>query len=158
MRPGQTDGRPKMLPCYHTYCARCIGSIASRNSLCPVDRRPFVLPDPGGATALPDNFAFVDVLELDMMGAGAGVAVQGDQAVTLLDRVCGVCEGADAVAECAACDELLCAVCLTRHSKNKFTGSHVTTAPGPAGARPVVAAHSAPVMCPQHPTQPMHFF
>lgn len=50
---------PRLLPCKHTYCLRCIdqyakGAIPGNSLLCPQCRHPFIIPQ-GGVAGLPNN-------------------------------------------------------------------------------------------------------
>jgi len=57
--------RPKLLPCFHSFCEACLGGYVPANSLsmaCPVCRHPSILPREG-VTALTDNVFITTVME-----------------------------------------------------------------------------------------------
>ncbi|XP_053533400.1 tripartite motif-containing protein 2 isoform X1 [Ictalurus punctatus] len=58
--------KPKVLPCLHTFCQRCLQSFVPVHSLtlsCPVCRQTSVLPEKGVA-ALQSNFFITNLMEL----------------------------------------------------------------------------------------------
>ena len=103
---------PKLLPCFHTFCAMCIQDVADRhrgsNFPCPACRKPTSLP-PGGATALQSNF-YIRTEELD--GARKG-------------ELCLTHEGKEKELFCVDCDKAICVKCLTSgHVKHDIVDIH----------------------------------
>ena len=59
---------PKLLPCAHTFCCKCIrryvdGEIAGDKSSCPICRQQFTIPT-GGITQFPGNYLIAKLVEL----------------------------------------------------------------------------------------------
>ena len=103
---------PKLLPCFHTFCALCIQDVADRHQgsyfPCPACHEPTSLP-PGGATALQSNF-YIRKEELDVGGKG---------------ELCLTHEGKEKELFCVDCDKTICVKCIaTEHVKHDIEDSH----------------------------------
>ena len=88
---------PRFLPCHHTYCARCIQSLAQHHGVpfpCPECRKRISLPA-GGAAALQANF-FISPEQLRTARDGK-LCLSHNQPLSLF---------------CTDCDKLVCVTCL----------------------------------------------
>ena len=103
----ETFTDPKVLPCIHTFCLKCLLKYGEHDKpgdqvACPLCRANFVIP-PGGFADLPNNF-FVNKLLLvaQLTGDIGEIKVQK----------CEVCTAdaidANAIAYCIGCDEHFC--------------------------------------------------
>ena len=109
---------PKVLPCLHTYCKKCIKRLVKKGStkvVCPQCREEHVLPG-GEAENLLTSFTFTNLVKLlDIYKANT-------KALT--------CEnGLDtnpAVARCVVCQAYLCDSCCQMHKRMLATKSHTT--------------------------------
>ena len=112
---------PKVLPCIHTFCLRCIEAWAkSKNSgdkvTCPLCRSDFTVPGAGFAD-LPTNFIIEKLLEVDRE-AGK-------------ESKCDVCS-ADKTAEamlpavkfCIDCQQNMCDHCGRYHTNHRYARAH----------------------------------
>ena len=103
---------PKLLPCFHTFCALCIQDVADRHQgsyfPCPACHEPTSLP-PGGAAALQSNF-YIRTEELN---------------VGRKQEVCLTHEGKEKELFCVDCDKAICVKCIaTEHVKHDIEDSH----------------------------------
>lgn len=103
---------PKLLPCFHTFCALCIQDVADRHQgsyfPCPACREPTSLP-PGGAAALQSNF-YIRREKLDVARKG---------------EVCLTHEGKEKELFCVDCDKAICVKCIAiEHVKHDIVDSH----------------------------------
>ena len=103
---------PKLLPCFHTFCALCIQDVADRHRgsyfPCPACHEPTSLP-PGGAVALQSNF-YIRKEELDVGGKG---------------ELCLTHEGKEKELFCVDCDKAICVKCIANeHVKHDIVDSH----------------------------------
>ena len=59
---------PKMLPCQHTFCLKCLQDVAELNNPntidCPLCKREYVIPKEIGIRGFPDNRMMKSVLEM----------------------------------------------------------------------------------------------
>ena len=103
---------PKLLPCFHTFCALCIQDVADRHPgsyfPCPTCHEPTSLP-PGGAAALKSNF-YITREELDVARKG---------------ELCLTHEGKEKELFCVDCDKAICVKCIANeHVKHDIVDSH----------------------------------
>lgn len=114
---------PKLLPCFHTFCLKCIEKVASRTRSkqkvpCPLCRREFCVP-PAGIAQLPGNFFAQRLLDIAKVSDRVTEGVR-----------CDICADEDqklyaaAAWRCLQCGENLCNDCLKIHRKAKATRSH----------------------------------
>ena len=59
---------PKVLPCVHTFCLKCLKTYTEDkdpgdNEVCPLCRQVFTIPD-GGIALLPNNFLVDKLIEV----------------------------------------------------------------------------------------------
>lgn len=105
---------PKVLPCLHTYCKKCVERIAHSNSIvCPQCREKHSLPS-GRVDKLLTSFTFTNLVKL--------------LEVHKADTKNLVCEnGLDtnpAVARCIDCQAYLCKSCSQTHTRMLATKQH----------------------------------
>ena len=129
----------KLLPCYHTVCEECINALPLPQA-CPLDRKPFTLPE-GGAAKLINNYALMHVVERsastaaddpDTAAGGGAVSEKSQQkdaaaATGESPIVCSACEASEATCQCVDCEgDALCAACWGMHTKFRASNSHIT--------------------------------
>ena len=108
---------PKVLPCLHTFCKRCIGSIVGENEtslFCPVCRSEVALPSKN-LDDLHSNIIIARKLEEFER-----------QKLRQREEDCGGCENGHNMAShrCMECQEFLCDDCTMAHQRVKFTREH----------------------------------
>ena len=107
---------PKILPCFHYYCKRCVLQLADRKQHfpCPGCRGETLLP-PTGADGLPTAF-FVNRMK-SLHSAMEEVATSSG------DLICEQCQD-KAVAFCRHCARYICDHCRESHRRMKMLSSH----------------------------------
>ena len=110
---------PKILPCFHYYCKRCVLQLAAREQPfpCPECRGDTLLP-PTGADGFPTAF-FVNRMKSlhDAMEKVQGATSSGD-------LICEQCRSDKAVAFCRHCAQYICDFCREGHRKMKVFSGH----------------------------------
>ena len=112
---------PKFLPCFHSFCSKCLGSVplelqqgGSYTLPCPTCRSPCQLPQQG-VQALPSSFTINNFTEVyDLMKK-----ISGNRHAS-----CDRCNSSDADRYCKQCAKFLCQPCLLLH--NEFLTDHET--------------------------------
>ena len=85
--------QPRLLPCGHTLCVRCITPLVRGSKLsCPECRKPHKVPV-GGVENFPPN----------------------PVVISLLDTLCKGCRRVKPEADCGHCGQRLCQACITGH-------------------------------------------
>ena len=113
---------PKMLPCYHTFCLKCMERYGEEKRPgetlpCPMCRREFKVPN-GGLSELNTNF-FIDRL-----------IFAHSRSISTSEVDCDVCEKVGkqgkvvASSFCLTCREHLCDECCKIHKSMKMTMGH----------------------------------
>ena len=110
---------PKILPCFHYYCKRCVLQLAAREQPfpCPECRGDTLLP-PTGADGFPTAF-FVNRMKSlhDAMEKVQGATSSGD-------LICEQCRSDKAVAFCRHCAQFICDFCREGHRRMKMLSGH----------------------------------
>jgi len=116
---------PRVLPCIHTYCLKCIrdwfkDKQGGDKVPCPLCRKDFVIPE-GGLDDLPKNIFVMKVMSIKDLSSSEKEAL-----------VCDLCGSDDesmsadkiATMYCLDCQQKLCAACYFCHTKFKQTALH----------------------------------
>ncbi|CAH1248249.1 TRIM2 [Branchiostoma lanceolatum] len=114
---------PKLLPCLHTFCRKCLETWAAKQSAgrkftCPLCRSPVELPCPvwsGGVDKLYSNFYINKLLDFRRLRQSKTSRV-----------LCEMCKsGIQAAAVCGDCSFLLCNNCVKIHGHTPALKDHV---------------------------------
>ncbi|XP_021344627.1 tripartite motif-containing protein 2-like isoform X1 [Mizuhopecten yessoensis] len=102
---------PKVLPCLHTFCQKCLDSYIPPESLsitCPICRQQSILPQEG-VEALQSNFFITNLIE-----------------VIENPKVCRDCgkESGTSMSKCVDCGDFLCEKCSDSHLTEDLTKEH----------------------------------
>ena len=108
---------PKILPCLHTFCKRCIGSITEENRsslFCPICRSEVALPSKNLDDLKPNVVVLRKIEEFER------------QKLRQREEDCSGCENGRSMAanRCLECQEFLCTDCTLAHRRVKFTREH----------------------------------
>ena len=108
---------PHLLPCFHTYCLRCLqGLVSDQKShlICPQYRAKHEIPKDGVPTYLSD---------LSILPELEAAKVTTRKVET---KICGLCTTGVAVNYCKDCCEYLCQSCQdVIHKRGKMFTGHV---------------------------------
>ena len=139
---------PKILPCCHYYCKKCIKQLVDYAG----PNRPFECPECRLATLVPQNDPnklttafFVNRLK-ELHG-------KMEKAHGKVEAPCEQCRGGVSVAFCRQCTEFICADCVKSHQKMKvFTSHKVVTLEElkKGGAKQILVSRPPPPKCPIH--------
>ena len=111
---------PKFLPCFHSFCSKCLGSVplelqqGSYTLPCPTCRSPCQLSQQG-VQALPSSFTINNLSEVYNLIK----KVSGNRHAS-----CDKCNSCDADRYCKQCAKFLCQPCLLVH--NEWMTDHET--------------------------------
>ena len=117
---------PRLLPCLHTFCKRCLEDTHRRSQgqgqapRCPTCQQGMGLGEKG-VDCLPSSFLINDIVDV--------VVSHEDDFETDLEkdkrRMCSSCdEGSSASYQCRNCLELLCNNCTLAHQRVRLTKDH----------------------------------
>ncbi|KAK7489231.1 hypothetical protein BaRGS_00019483 [Batillaria attramentaria] len=134
--------RPKLLPCFHTFCQACLQTVAgtSPSFPCPACRTPVIVP-PGGVGALQTNFYIEEDLDNDPSNT----------------KLCYVCaEQREATYKCLQCRQKFCDTCRRVHDAFTVCRSHtiislLTNQADEADLKGKAVVHSRDEKCLKHP-------
>ena len=143
---------PKILPCLHYYCKKCVRQLARRAGPnnpfpCPECRRGTVLPQ-NDPDQLPTAFFVNRMQELH----GKLEKAQGK----VEPAVCEMCSGAKPEAFCRQCTDFICSNCVRAHKMLKvFAGHKVVTLQElkEGGVKEISLKEAPPSMCKYHDEQ-----
>ncbi|KAJ8371274.1 hypothetical protein SKAU_G00113020 [Synaphobranchus kaupii] len=152
------DCEPKLLPCLHSFCLRCIpqperqisvqvpGPHGQDTHIVNVMRCTVCLQDYKQSDIV-DNYFVKDTSE-----ASGGSDENSSQ-------VCTSCEdNAGAVGFCVECGEWLCKTCIEAHQRVKFTKDHKIRKKEEVTSESVGPSGQRPVFCPVHKQEALKLF
>nr|XP_056700154.1 E3 ubiquitin-protein ligase TRIM56-like [Euleptes europaea] len=141
---------PKILPCLHSYCQKCLEPLVENGTVqCPECRLQTEVP--GGATGLKSNFFINGLLELFQMKRNK-------------DLECTICSNAQkvvaATARCLDCKDFLCQTCSQGHCCSRLTLHHkvVNLEEFLAGHYDSEVRFLQELCCQDHPQEALRFF
>ncbi|KAM6287921.1 tripartite motif-containing protein 3 isoform 3-T4 [Spheniscus humboldti] len=119
---------PKVLPCLHTFCERCLQNYIPPQSLtlsCPVCRQTSILPERGVA-ALQNNFFITNLMEVlqrdpESCGPHPGRGLDPVSAVTGQPLSCPNHEGKVMEFYCEPCETAMCRECTEGEHREHVT-------------------------------------
>jgi len=116
---------PRVLPCVHTFCLKCIETYIKEKSaekmVCPMCRTKFTLPC-NGVADLPKNYFVNDFLQMKEMSHVESKA-NPCEACSCEDGNGSAVRNAASV-YCVECQMKLCQICERGHKAIKLTSSH----------------------------------
>ncbi|XP_078610746.1 tripartite motif-containing protein 3-like [Branchiostoma floridae x Branchiostoma japonicum] len=150
---------PKLLPCFHTYCQKCLEELANnstgfsrgRRFKCPECRTDVELPCPvfsGGVDKLKSNFYINKLLDFWKLRLSNTSRVQ-----------CQMCEShTQAAAVCGDCIKMLCNNCVTAHRNTKELQHHSIITLYDLENPTARSRYARQIHCPKHKDQRMTFY
>ena len=133
---------PRMLPCLHSYCCKCIIPLVDSEAVkCPQCRSQHILPSSGVAGLICNTNLSKRVEKLSINNTSA--------------LTCGVCQStAQAVSFCFSCNQYLCTLCDESHKRMSMFKRHTLVPPEKAKqtSRPPV------YKCPKHPDEALKVY
>ena len=154
----ETIREPKLLPCIHTFCLRCLQTLCDDNDPgdevpCPVCRQLFVVPDEG-VKDLTTNFFMIQLLQVNQSEISNAGPAEGT-------TLCEVCSELDvetvSTSYCVECTQHFCDKCSLIHRKQKATKSHQVV-DGKDKPSSKERAKMAVSYCQQHPDKPIALY
>ena len=148
---------PKVLPCIHTFCLKCLESLGKGKKPgdsvpCPLCRKEFNVP----ATGLKDlqkNFFLIKLLEIKLVSS-----LNSKDVANYCDACSDFKEEKDiASMYCINCQQYLCTLCGKSHSKLKFTKSHKVVTID-TGLQQGDLMKMSVSFCEQHPEDPLRLY
>uniref|UniRef100_A0A669DCK0 Transcription intermediary factor 1-alpha n=1 Tax=Oreochromis niloticus TaxID=8128 RepID=A0A669DCK0_ORENI len=152
---------PKLLPCLHTFCERCL-PLPSRN----LDvTEPSVSQSDNGATK-PLNVIRCPVCRQECMAADVldnmFVKESFEAPSSTVERAVQLCmtcdDNTEAAGFCVECVEYLCTTCVEAHQRVKFTKDHMIRQKSEVSQDVCVVSNQRPMFCHIHKQEPLKLF
>ena len=115
--------KPKLLPCGHYFCRRCVKQVANQKHgkpfRCPICQEITTLP-PQGVDELPSAYFVEHLLEVHRAIDANKEELRGPRKLT-----CDDCKGEGVTSFCKECDQFLCNnPCLEKHQSKSIYAQH----------------------------------
>ncbi|XP_071407206.1 transcription intermediary factor 1-alpha [Pithys albifrons albifrons] len=172
--------RPKLLPCLHSVCQRCLPQPERYLMLPPVlataaaPKEPFPAAAPSSpvpSPASPLHCTPVGVIRCPICGQECAerhiidnffvkdTTEVPSSTVEKSNQVCTSCEdNAEAHGFCVECVEWLCKTCIRAHQRVKFTKDHTVRQKEEVSPEAVGVTSQRPVFCPYHKKEQLKLY
>ncbi|NXW22514.1 TIF1A factor, partial [Circaetus pectoralis] len=174
--------RPKLLPCLHSVCLRCLPqpdrylmlppAIPSSAAGTPKELQPPAPPSsPVSSPASPLHCTPVGVIRCPICGQECAerhiidnffvkdTTEVPSSTVEKSNQVCTSCEdNAEANGFCVECVEWLCKTCIRAHQRVKFTKDHTVRQKEEVSPEAVGVTSQRPVFCPYHKKEQLKLY
>ena len=147
---------PKVLPCMHTFCLKCIGSHHTETKgeksklVCPLCRGECDIPE-GGLSNLPRNYFVHNFLEIEHITAANREKICWESYQSKGKTPVSV-----ASVYCLDCQQHFCSQCHNAHDKMRFNKSHKIIEPGSLETDDLVKITLS--FCEKHPDEPVKHY
>ena len=147
---------PKMLPCFHTFCLKCIDKYGKDKRegdalTCPMCRWEFKVPV-GGLSKLRSNFFLERLIPTLESVPAMSHAVDCD--VCLIGKKCK--EAASSF--CTQCQQTMCYQCSNIHGSMTISRNHHISPIGDVSFREAMKKKMREHFCEKHPTKNIKYF
>ncbi|XP_035282709.1 transcription intermediary factor 1-alpha isoform X1 [Anguilla anguilla] len=155
---------PKLLPCLHSFCKKCL----------PSPSRSLVLHDQTGTPQLQGDNASKplnvircpvcrqECMEVDVMDnffVKDSMEVPSSTVEKTSQQLCTSCEdNTEASGFCVECVEFLCVTCIEAHQRVKFTKDHIIRQKEEVSPDAMSVSSQKPVFCDIHKQEPLKLF
>ncbi|NXG48437.1 TIF1A factor, partial [Psilopogon haemacephalus] len=174
--------RPKLLPCLHSVCLRCLPQpdrylmlpppVPSSTAGTPKELQPPASPSsPVSLPASPMHCTPVGVIRCPICGQECAerhiidnffvkdTTEVPSSTVEKSNQVCTSCEdNAEAHGFCVECVEWLCKTCIRAHQRVKFTKDHTVRQKEEVSPEAVGVTSQRPVFCPYHKKEQLKLY
>ncbi|KAM6895773.1 transcription intermediary factor 1-alpha [Xenentodon cancila] len=149
---------PKLLPCLHSFCRRCLptpfrSAEPRRDLQAPADNKPM------GAIRCPvcrQECWEMDILDNFFVKDSAEVPSSTMEKTSQLCMSCD--DNTEATGYCVECVEFLCVTCIEAHQRVKFTRDHTIRQKEEMSPESLGISTQRPVFCDIHKQEPLKLF
>ena len=151
---------PRVLPCIHTFCLKCIQGWSKDKRpgdklQCPLCRKECRIPE-DGLQGLPRNFFVEKMLRIRDLTSVKEQSTLCDICTYRADS--GAAKINSATTYCLECQENLCSSCATAHRKQKMSRDHKVLQVGDKVKAEELYAQYPPANCEKHASETLKIY
>lgn len=144
-----TYSDPRLLPCVHTFCLKCIkgytkDKLSGDHVACPICRKEFLLPE-NGVDDLPKNFFIEQLKDVTDKSSINREGCSDDSTDAALRK--------QAAMFCVECQQRFCETCAEAHKRMRVSREHKLINSGYRGKIRVAVTEMKSISCNKHPNR-----